>query len=364
MRMIMHRTEVNLQSHSYPVHIGRGLLSDSDIWDRHLSDGRILIVSNEVVAPLYLERLRQALTGRTVDTLVLPDGESNKTIATWSSVIDRLVGLEARRDTNLIALGGGVIGDIGGFAAAAYMRGVRLLQAPTTLLAQVDSSVGGKTGVNHLHGKNLIGAFYQPSAVIADMDTLETLPDREYRAGLAEVVKYGAISDREFFSWLESSADLIGSRDGQTLEHLVQSCVRNKAEVVSKDEREAGIRAILNFGHSFGHALETVTDYHRYLHGEAVAIGMVMATRLSALRGLCNEACTARLQQLLDTFHLPTTLPASVSATSILKAIALDKKAISVGTRLILLREIGQAVIDADSEKSDILTVIRQSQQS
>jgi 3-dehydroquinate synthase len=362
--MTMHTTEVKLQSHSYPVHIGRGLLSDSGTWDRYLSDGRILVVTNEIVAPLYLKRLQQALAGRTVDTLILPDGESNKTVSTWSSVINRLVGMKAQRDTNLIALGGGVIGDIGGFAAAAYMRGVRLLQAPTTLLAQVDSSVGGKTGVNHQQGKNLIGAFYQPSAVIADMDTLETLPDREYRAGLAEVVKYGAISDKEFFSWLESSADLIGNRDGQVLEQLVQSCVRNKAEVVSMDERESGIRAILNFGHSFGHALESLTGYHHYLHGEAVAIGMVLAARLSALRGLCTEECVARLRRLLETFHLPTTLPLSVSATNMLGAIALDKKAVSSGLRLILLREIGQAVIDGDSEKSDILTVIRHSQLS
>jgi 3-dehydroquinate synthase len=358
----VHTIEISLKNNSYPVYTGTGLLHDTELWDQHLSSGSTLIVSNEIVAPLYLDSLKEALVGRRVDSLILPDGEQHKTISTWSSVVDRLVQMKSRRDGNLIALGGGVIGDIGGFAAASYMRGIRLLQAPTTLLSQVDSSVGGKTGVNHDHGKNLIGAFYQPTAVIADMNTLDSLPEREFRAGLAEVIKYGAIRDQGFFAWLESSVNLIEQRDSKALTFIVQSCVRNKAEIVSQDEFETGVRAILNFGHSFGHALESLTGYSRYLHGEAVSVGMVIAANLSVLRGICDTRSLKRLQNLLSTFKLPVSLPDSVDANDMLKALELDKKSVESGLRLILLNSIGEAVINSISEKGDILSVIRQSQ--
>ncbi len=360
----MQSIEVRLESHSYPVYTGSGLLQQSGLWARHLAPGKILIVSNDVVAPLYLEPVRQALSGRVVEHLILPDGEAFKTLDTFSTVVDQLVRMKARRDSNLLALGGGVVGDIGGFSAACYMRGIRLLQAPTTLLAQVDSSVGGKTGVNHAAGKNLVGAFHQPAAVIADMDTLETLPRREFRAGLAEVVKYGAIRDADFFEWLERNTAAILQRDSNLLAALVQTCVENKAAVVAQDEREAGLRATLNFGHTFGHALEAVTAYQAYLHGEAVAVGMVLAAKLSHLRGLCDDSCANRLEALLETFGLPLRIPRTIVPEALYEFIELDKKAVSSGLRFVLLSAIGQSLIHSESMKDDILSVIRQSQQN
>jgi 3-dehydroquinate synthase len=357
----MQTINVNLASNAYPVYLGQGLLGEQTLWQKHLGKGKTLIVSNDVVAPLYLEVLKSALTGRDLELHIIPDGEPFKTSQTWSGIIDKLVGMRARRDANVIALGGGVVGDISGFAAACYMRGIRFLQAPTTLLAQVDSSVGGKTGINHEKGKNLIGAFHQPAAVMIDISTLCTLEAREFNAGMAEVVKYGAIRDPSFFTWLEEHTGQINSRSVADLEYLIYQSVLNKAEIVASDEKEAGVRALLNFGHSFGHALEAETRYSKFLHGEAVAIGMVTASRLSESRGLCSPGTTGRLSSLLTRFGLPVTIPAESSLDGLRNALDLDKKALASGLRLILLTDIGRAIINNDSHPDDIISVMSQS---
>lgn len=355
----MHTINVESADSTYPVYLGRGLLSAGDLWRRHLGEGRILIVTNDTVAPLYLDRLQAGLQGRGAAVHILPDGERHKNVDTWYGIIDALVGMKARRDACIVALGGGVVGDMAGFAAACYMRGIRFLQAPTTLLAQVDASVGGKTGVNHVRGKNLVGAFHQPAAVIIDSATLDTLEAREFRAGLAEVVKYGAIRDAAFFGWLESEASALLSRDAAALDHAIRRSIENKAEVVAADEKEAGIRALLNFGHTFGHAIESETGYERFLHGEAVAIGMVIAARLSAARGLCAPAGAERIADLLSRFGLPVRIPANLSIDGLGRALELDKKALASGIRLILLRAIGDAMIDAQSAGRDIIEAMR-----
>lgn len=350
--------QIELGDRSYPVHIGEGLLDQAEPWQA-LNAGKTLIVSNEVVAPLYLDRLLVALGEREVSTHIIADGEPHKTVATWSGILNSLVHMQARRDCNLIALGGGVVGDICGFAAATYMRGVQFFQVPTTLLAQVDSSVGGKTGVNHSKGKNLLGAFHQPGMVLIDTQTLDTLPIREFRAGLAEVVKYGAIMDSTFLDWLEASVEAINSRQAPALPHLIRRSVESKARLVAADETETGIRAILNFGHSFGHALEATTAYSEYLHGEAVAIGMVIAATLSEQRGLCRVGTAARLSRLLQALGLPVELPEQVSNSAIMDALQLDKKAVAAGLRLILLENTGRAIIDSDSSSLQIETALQ-----
>jgi len=358
---LLKTVNVDLASHGYPVYLGGGILPDRSLWNRHLGEGKTLIVSNDVVAPLYLDPLLSALTGREVEVHIIPDGEPQKTVETWYGILDKLISMQARRDANLVALGGGVVGDITGFAAASYMRGIRFLQAPTTLLAQVDASVGGKTAINHSRGKNLVGAFHQPQAVIIDSATLATLPAREFNAGLAEVVKYGAIRDADFFDWLEENVAAINGRSRDALNQLIFESVRNKADLVAADEQEAGIRALLNFGHSFGHALETVTGYSRFLHGEAVAIGMVTASRLSEIRKLCSAGSTRRIAALLRAFDLPVQLPDDIPIPQLIEALALDKKAIASGLRLILLERIGQAMIDQQSQAVDIEAALKQS---
>lgn len=358
---VLKTVNVELASNGYPVYLGGGILPDRSLWDRHLGDGKTLIVSNDVVAPLYLDPLRSALDGREVDVHIIPDGEPEKTIETWYGILDKLISMKARRDANLVALGGGVVGDITGFAAASYMRGIRFLQAPTTLLAQVDASVGGKTAINHPRGKNLIGAFHQPETVIIDSATLATLPAREFNAGLAEVVKYGAIRDAAFFDWLERNVSPIRGRSSDALNQLIYESVRNKADIVATDEKESGVRALLNFGHSFGHALETATGYSRFLHGEAVAIGMVTATRLSEIRKLCPVGSAKRLAHLLLAFDLPVQLPGDIPISQLMEALALDKKAIASGLRLILLNAIGKATIDQESLEADIVAAMEQS---
>lgn len=357
----MKTINIDLANDSYPVYLGHGILGDTSLWQRHLGTGKILVVSNDVVAPLYIDRLKSALADRAFDIHIIPDGEPHKNTETWYGIIDQLVGMQARRDANLIALGGGVVGDITGFAAASYMRGVRFLQAPTTLLAQVDASVGGKTGVNHEKGKNLVGAFHQPSAVIIDSATLSSLEEREFNAGMAEVVKYGAISDPEFFAWLEENSNAINSREAEVLDFLIYRSVLDKAEIVAQDEKEAGIRALLNFGHSFGHALEAETRYSLFLHGEAVAIGMVTAARLSENRGLCCAGTTNRLADLLSRFDLPVSFPSQSSLDGLRTALDLDKKAVASGLRLILLTDIGQAILNDDSHPDQILRAMQQS---
>lgn len=354
----MQTINVNPARSSYPVYLGHDIMARPELWKRHLGRGQILIVSNDVVAPLYLQKLQSTLHGRDVSVHVIADGEHCKTRETWSGIIDCLVAMHARRDTTAIALGGGVVGDITGFAAASYMRGIRFVQVPTTLLAQVDASIGGKTGINHPEGKNLIGAFHQPDAVIIDTSTLDTLPDREFTAGLAEVAKYGAIMDLALFDWLEQNTGPIKNREATALQYLIRRAVENKAEIVSADEKEAGIRAILNFGHSFGHALETLTGYRRFLHGEAVAIGMVIATRLSASRGLCASGVADRLKELLHGFGLPVEVPDSLSSAALIAAMELDKKAVASGPRLILLERLGKALVDTESTHDEMAAAI------
>ena len=350
----MKTIDIELPGRAYPVYLGRELLSHGPLWEKQLGDGRVLVVSNETVAPLYLDSLLDTLGTRDVEVHVIPDGEQFKTVETWQGILDRLVDMQARRDASLLALGGGVVGDITGFAAASYMRGVRFLQAPTTLLAQVDASVGGKTGVNHVRGKNLVGAFHQPATVVIDSATLDTLPRRELNAGLAEVVKYGAICDEPFFNWLEGNSAAIADRDPRAIDTLIERSVLNKARVVAQDEKEAGVRALLNFGHSFGHALEAETAYTEFLHGEAVAIGMVTAARLSESRGLCGPGTAARLSKLLQCFGLPVKIPRSLAPERLLSALSLDKKAVASGLRLVLLNSIGNAVVDSTSTHDEI----------
>ncbi|MFW5815212.1 MAG: 3-dehydroquinate synthase [Wenzhouxiangella sp.] len=329
----------------YPVYIGQGLLANATVWSRHLR-GRVLVVTDQIVAEHYLARLKPVLSEiEHKRRVILPAGEEHKTLANWQRLIDELVALGAQRDATVVALGGGVIGDMAGFAAAAYMRGVRVVQVPTTLLAQVDAAVGGKTGVNLAAGKNLVGAFHAPAAVIVDIDTLTTLDNRDYRAGLAEVVKYGAIRDAGFLAWLEQEADALNARLPDTLREAVFRSVANKAEVVAADEREAGSRALLNFGHTFGHALETVTGYQRFRHGEAVAIGMGLAARLSELLGMAPVGVADRLIALLARLELPTDLPADVEADRLLALMRLDKKNAADQIRLVLLEDVGRAVV-------------------
>lgn len=343
----------------YPVYIGQGLLGMAGTWARHLS-GRVLVVTDQTVGAHYLTRLEPALQGVAQhQVLTLPGGEEHKTLAGWQSVIDALLALKAQRDATVVALGGGVIGDMAGFAAACYMRGIRLIQVPTTLLAQVDAAIGGKTGVNLAAGKNLVGAFHAPAAVVIDVDTLATLDEREYRAGLAEVVKYGAIRDPAFFAWLEQAADALAKRLPDALMEAVRRSVANKAEVVAADEREAGERALLNFGHTFGHALETATGYRSYRHGEAVAIGMSLAARLSEMRSLAPPGTAMRLEALLQHLGLETRLSPAQDREQLLELMHMDKKNQAGQIRLVLLTDIGQAVV-TPCEPDQIREVLRE----
>ena len=334
---------VELGARSYPIVIGAGLLDGEFDFSPYLAGPDCLVVTNETVGPLYLDRLLACLPDTNVQSISLPDGEQYKTMATVEAVLDSLVAMRAGRDATVIALGGGVVGDIAGFAAACYMRGVAFIQVPTTLLAQVDSSVGGKTGVNHAEGKNLVGAFHQPRVVLIDTDTLSTLPDRELRAGIAEVIKYGAIVDRDFFEWLEGSMDGLLARDPGALATAIKVSCATKAAVVAEDELEAGKRALLNFGHTFGHAIESTAGYGEWLHGEAVAAGMLMASQLS---GLDADQHT-RLRKLILGAGLPTA-PPKVGAVAMRNAMQGDKKVLAGKIRFILLRQIGEAFVSAD----------------
>ena len=334
---------VELGDRSYPIVIGRALLDGNFDLSQHLRSTDCLVVTNETVAPLYLERLLPNLEGLNVSSICLPDGESYKTVATLQTILDKLVASGANRDTTVIALGGGVVGDLAGFAAACYLRGVAFLQVPTTLLAQVDSSVGGKTGVNHEKGKNLIGAFHQPALVLIDTDTLQTLPPREFSAGLAEVIKYGAICDAAFLGWLESNMQALLDKNSDALAYAIHRCCELKAEVVAEDERESGRRAILNFGHTFGHAIENSLGYGNWLHGEAVAAGMVMASELSGLGAGEQE----RLSELIDSAGLPTA-PPPIASERWLESMGMDKKVQNKQLRFVLLRSLGDAYVSSD----------------
>lgn len=338
---------IDLAERSYPIIIGSGLLADVALLDRHVAARDVLIVTNETVAPLYLEKLTAALGARKITALVLKDGEQYKTLDSFRTILDALIEARFNRDSAIVALGGGVVGDMSGFAAACYQRGIDYVQVPTTLLAQVDSSVGGKTAVNHPKAKNMIGAFYQPRAVIADIGTLATLPIREFRAGLAEVVKYGFIYDVEFLQWLEHNADALNASKHDALLHAVKRSCEIKAIIVGSDEREQGLRAILNLGHTFGHAIETATNYTEWLHGEAVAAGMVMAADLSQRLGWIAKSDVARVVALLKRFGLPTA-PPRIGAARALDLMGMDKKVLQGKLRLVLLRHLGQADVVSD----------------
>jgi 3-dehydroquinate synthase len=339
--------QVDVGHSRYPIAIGSGLLTNRELLDAQIPGRDLLIVTNTTVARLYLAKLTDSLAGRRVAECILPDGEQHKTLQTAAWVFDALVAKKMNRDATVLALGGGVVGDMAGFAAASYQRGIGYVQIPTTLLAQVDSSVGGKTGVNHSGGKNLIGAFYQPLSVIADTDTLVTLPDRELRAGLAEVIKYGCVWDPLLFDWLDNNMPKLLARDLDALTYAIARSCEIKATVVARDEREQNLRAILNFGHTFGHAIEAATAYETYLHGEAVGLGMLIAADLSQRLGLIDGAVKERLRDLLTRAGLPTDAP-RVGAAKALELMQMDKKVLAGAVRLVLLEKLGRAVVTAD----------------
>jgi 3-dehydroquinate synthase len=336
---------VELGDRSYPIYIGSGLLQQPELLQKHISSKQVLVVTNSTVAPLYLATVVNNLAGYTVAQVILPDGEQYKTLEQVNTIFDVLLAEKFSRNATLIALGGGVIGDMGGFAAACYQRGIAFLQIPTTLLAQVDSSVGGKTGVNHPLGKNMIGAFYQPQCVIADADVLDTLNDRELSAGLAEVIKYGLIRDLAFFEWLEANIGRLAARDKTALAYAIEQSCLNKAAIVAEDETETGVRATLNLGHTFGHAIETGMGYGTYLHGEAVAIGTCQAADLSRRKGWLSEADVARIIALFTAANLPVTPPAQLASERFVELMTVDKKNVDGKIRLILLQRIGAATL-------------------
>jgi len=356
----MQTLTVALGERRYPIHIGAGTLRDAGaLLAPHFALPRAVVITNPAIAARWLPPLRDSLaaSGIATETLLVPDGETHKSWATLHDVLTRLLEQKAERSTTIVALGGGVVGDIAGFAAAIYQRGMPFVQIPTTLLAQVDSSVGGKTGVNHPMGKNMIGAFYQPRAVLIDTDCLRTLPDRELAAGLAEVVKYGAIREREFFEWLEANMDALAARDPAALTHAIAASCRIKAEIVAADERETGERALLNFGHTFGHAIEAAVGYGEWLHGEAVAAGMVLAAVLS--RRVCGLAGddADRLTRLLERARLPVR-PPPIAYDRWVELIARDKKTVGGATGFVLLEALGRAIVRSDISAVDLRAVI------
>jgi 3-dehydroquinate synthase len=350
--------EVELGDRTYPIYIGSGLLAGGDLLRKHVPGNTALVVTNETVAPLYLDRVVAALSEGgeiRVEVVILPDGEEHKNMDVLMKVFDKALDARLDRQTTFVALGGGVIGDMTGFAAASYQRGVHFVQIPTTVMAMVDSSVGGKTGVNHPSGKNMIGAFYQPRCVLIDTETLSTLPDREYASGMAEVVKYGLIRDADFFEWLEKHVDALMKRDDALVVRAIERSCVNKAQVVALDEREGGVRATLNLGHTFGHAIETGIGYGEWLHGEAVSVGTVMAADMSLRLGWIDESVAARTLDLLKKFNLPVDVPECMTVETFEKLMAVDKKAANGKLRLILLKgELGRCVFTADFDKTTL----------
>jgi 3-dehydroquinate synthase len=350
---LSHTLNVDLSERSYPIYIGTDLLTEAELLINHIRGNSALLVSNTTVAPLYLAKLQAVLEAHNIrhDCVILDDGEAHKTVANVEKIIDTLLRQRHDRQTTLIALGGGVVGDITGFAASIYQRGVHYIQVPTTLLSQVDSSVGGKTGVNHPLGKNMIGAFYQPQCVIADTSTLDTLPAREVSAGLAEVIKYGLIHDAKFFDWLEQNIQLLLACDYAALCQAILVSCTIKAEIVALDERESGIRAILNLGHTFGHAIEASMGYGNWLHGEAVAAGMVMAADLSLRHHWIDETVKQRTINLLEKSALPVKSPPEMTPDDYMNAMAIDKKTLDGRISLILLKALGEAIITSDYDR-------------
>ena len=355
---VLRTLNVALDERSYPIHIGTGLLGRSQNIVPYLAGQQVMVVTNETIAPLYLEALMQSLP-ETLDVrrVVLPDGEQYKNVEQVGRIWDALLEAGFNRRCTLIALGGGVIGDMVGFAAASYQRGVAFIQVPTTLLSQVDSSVGGKTGVNHPLGKNMIGAFWQPKAVVVDIDTLNTLPDRELSAGLAEVIKYGFIRDAAFLSWLEANMTRLRQRDPEVLAEAIARSCQIKADIVAEDETEQGVRALLNLGHTFGHAIEAHQGYGNWLHGEAVGAGMAMAATLSKALGLINEAALARTLAVIESAGLPLTAPAEMTSEHFLTHMRRDKKNIDSRLRLVLLNALGNACV-SDETPAEVLAAL------
>jgi len=350
---------IDLGERAYPIHIGSGLMDQPTLLSAALPMGPWLVVTNETVAPLYLPRLRKALGDRPLAECILKDGEQYKTVETLGRVYDALAAARVTRDGAVLALGGGVVGDLAGFAAATWNRGIAVAQLPTTLLSQVDSSVGGKTAVNHSAGKNLIGAFHQPAVVVADLDSLATLPERELRAGLAEVIKYGLIADSDFLEWLEAEMPRLLARDVAALAYAVQVSCATKAKMVSLDERETGPRALLNLGHTFGHAIEAAMGYGNWLHGEAVAVGMVLAAETSGALGWLSGADVARVRSVVAQAGLPVVSP-RLGAQKAMELMSLDKKVQGGRIRLVLLRSLGEAVVTADYDRGLLASVLQQ----
>ena len=353
----MRTLNVNLEDRSYPIYIGSDVSLDNKLYSKHIKTKKIALITNEQIADLYLSEITQTLKAFDLKTLILPEGETEKNLETVGKAVEFLSDNGIDRDSSIIAFGGGVIGDITGFVASSYMRGIKFLQVPTTLLAQVDSSVGGKTGVNISTGKNLIGAFYQPSAVIADIRYLNTLEPNRFSEGLAEVIKYGLIRDEDFFAWLGNNTDRILALEPEVMAHLIERCCQIKAEIVSEDEREGSVRAILNYGHTFGHAIESLTDYSVYTHGEAVSIGMVMAASMSERMGMLSQEDKKDITSLLESVNLPTKKP-DLNINDFLESMKRDKKVQDGEIRLILLESIGKAIISNDYPNETLMKTI------
>ena len=354
----MKTLHVDLGERSYPIFIGPNLLGNADLYTPYIKGRQVMIVTNETVAPLYLKQVEAALQGYKIETVILPDGEQYKTLEVLNSIFTALLEKRFDRQCTLVALGGGVVGDMTGFAAAAYQRGVDFIQIPTTLLAQVDSSVGGKTGVNHELGKNMIGAFHQPNCVIADTSTLKTLDDRQLSAGIAEVIKYGLIRDIPFCEWLESSMDKMLARDDAVLAEAIERSCQNKADVVAADEKESGQRALLNLGHTFGHAIEAASGYGNWLHGEAVGTGMLMAADMSMRLGWITQSDVQRVENLIDRALLPTRAPAKMDYDLFMHYMAVDKKVKDGRLRFVLFKAIGQAIVTDDYDEASLRQTI------
>ncbi len=356
----MKNVHVGLGDRSYSIRIDSGIRNRSQEFLPWIAGSQVFVVSNEFVAPLYLAEVRAALGGKEVTEVIIQDGEHVKSLETATMMFSRMLEIPLDRQATVIALGGGVVGDIAGFAAACYQRGIALIQVPTTLLSQVDSSVGGKTGVNHPLGKNMIGSFHQPRRVIVDTETLGTLDTRQFSAGMAEVIKYGVINDPDFFEWLEHNIDAVMELDQSAVEYTIEQSCRNKASIVEQDERESGVRALLNLGHTFGHAIETATDYRSWLHGEAVALGMLMAATLSCVQGWITELELGRIQTLLERAGLPTQPSRDFSSDTLKENMLRDKKVQQGRIRLILCRGIGRAVVSDDYSMSALDRTLRE----
>lgn len=354
----MKTLNVDLGERSYPIFIGEGLLGNPELITPYIAGQQVMVVTNETVAPLYLEKLKSSLIGFQVDEVILPDGERYKNSESIDLIYSELLKKRHNRKTTLIALGGGVVGDMCGFAAATYQRGVDFIQVPTTLLSQVDSSVGGKTGINHSLGKNMIGAFHQPKVVIADTDTLKTLPERELSAGIAEVIKYGLIRDEAFLSWIEDNMSDMLACDPEVLTKVIHESCRNKAEIVAEDELESGCRALLNLGHTFGHAIEAHQGYGNWLHGEAVGTGMIMAAYMSKELGWLDEVAFQRVSEVVESAKLPIKSPESMTKNDFISYMSLDKKNLDHRIRLVLLKSVGEAFITADYPQESFLKTL------